>query len=297
MNGDIYTYLDKNLYAVSSPQAGEGTTASMSVSAGSGGTGEVPFDRVISGDWTEQITMRGGFFQSSTFGVAGAGGWQLRPNNVNGDSAIIFKNSSSSLEMTEALTFLVSTTQNADIRVASGSSPISSGVDLRITVGGTSGATNAVWLDLIWTANNTGKFVPGSGDTMDLGDSSQFFNEINYKTLTDRGCLGWFDEGVEMQDGRKLVDTEAILAVKKHPTRKTIYGVDMLDYSSMPKAVYKPAPVAKEDIRDTEGKLLFKKGEKIGQDGAETTALISIMFGAIKELTHRVKDLEKQKEV
>ena len=295
MNGDIYTYLDKNLYAVSSPQAGEGTTASMSVSAGSGGTGEVPFDRVISGDWTEQVTMRGGFFQSSTFGSSG--GWQFRPDNADGTSAILFKASTSTLRMNSGLSWLVSATENADIRLASGSSPLS-GATLRTTVGGVSGASNAIWLDFEWTANNTGKLTPGSGDTIDLGDSSNFFNEINYKTLTDRGCLGWFDEGVEMQDGSKLSDTEAMLAVRKHPTRKTIYGVDMLDYSSMPKAVYKPAPIAEEDVIDPKtGKVRFKKGEKIGQDGAETTALISIMFGAIKELTHRVKDLEKQKEV
>ena len=64
----------------------------------------------------------------------------------------------------------------------------------------------------------------------------------------------------------------------------------------MPKVVYKPAPIAKKDVyneRD-EKKLLYKKGEKMGEDGAETTALISIMIGAIKELSAEVDKLKQQ---
>jgi hypothetical protein len=189
---------------------------------------------------------------------------------------------------TLGLTWLVGTEENANIRLFSGSDPVSSGVDLRFNVGGING--NSVDLDFIWTSNNTGKLTPGSSDTIDLGDSSNYFNEINYKTLTDRGCLGWFDLGVELQDGRTVSDIEAIRSVKKNTLRDTIYGVPMLDYSTMPKAVFKPAPIAKEDVY-YEGKLRFKKGEKMGQDGAETTALISIMFGAIKELADKYDEL------
>lgn len=192
---------------------------------------------------------------------------------------------------TLGITWLVSTTENANIRLFSGSDPVGAGVELRFNVGGIN--SNSVDLSFIWSSANTGKLNPASGDTVDLGDSSDFFNEINYKTLTDRGCLGWFDEGVELQDGRKVSDVEAIEAIKKDPTKKTVYGVPMLDYSTMPMAIYKPAPIAEKDIINPEtGEIRFKKGSKIGVDGAETTALISIMIGAIKELSSKNKDLE-----
>lgn len=46
----------------------------------------------------------------------------------------------------------------------------------------------------------------------------------------------------------------------------------------MPKVVYRPAPIV--------------AGQKMGDDGAELTALVSIMMGAIKELHHRIDALE-----
>jgi hypothetical protein len=110
--------------------------------------------------------------------------------------------------------------------------------------------------------------------------------------------LGWFDEGVEMQDGSIVSDVEALKAIKKdeRPGRITVYGKPMLDYRTLPKAVYKPA--------DERGKLLPRdendepynfdeEGNRIAaQDGAETTALLSIMVGAIKELNNRIEKLE-----
>lgn len=192
---------------------------------------------------------------------------------------------------TLGLTWLVSTTENANIRLSSGSSPMS-GATLNFNIGGIN--SDGVELELTWSSANTGKLSPASGDTVDLGDSSQFFNEINYKTLTDRGCLGLFEGGVELKDGKKASYLEALEAIKKDKTKRTIYGEPMLDYSSMPKAVYKPAPIAPKDIADSTGKIKYKKGEKMGVDGAETTALISIMIGAIRELSEKNRELEKR---
>ena len=120
-------------------------------------------------------------------------------------------------------------------------------------------------------------YCPSSAAGVSLGDATLYWNDVSYKTLTDRGCLGWFDEGVELQDGRKVSDTEALLAIEKDEEKTTVYGKPMLKYSSLPKAVYKPVD---------------KEKEPNGVEGAETTALISIMIGAIKELTNRVKELE-----
>lgn len=141
-----------------------------------------------------------------------------------------------------------------------------------------------------------GKHVYPTGvANVNLGGATYYWNEVNYKYLTDRGCLGVFDEGVEMPNGSKVSDLEALKLIQKHSTLQTGYGVPRFDYSSMPKAVFKPAPIAEKDIYDErdENRLLFKKGEKMGEDGAELTALTSIMIGAIKELDNRVKILEK----
>lgn len=194
--------------------------------------------------------------------------------------------------------FIVSTTTNAHILLSSGSSPVANGVQLRFIAGGSSGG-NGASIELTYTAASTGNLSPTSGKTIDLGTSSSYFNEINYKTLTDRGCLGWFDEGVEMQDGKILSDLDALKAIQKSETEMSVHGVPMLDYATMPKVMYKPAPIAEEDVYeefDTEkgekGKLKFKKGEKMGHDGAETTSLISIMLGAIKELSAEIEVLK-----
>lgn len=161
-------------------------------------------------------------------------------------------------------------------------------------------------------------FDPDDAGNNNLGGSSRYWNDVSYKSLTDRGCLGWFDDGVELQDGSIVSDIEALKMVKRHATKKTIYGVPMLDYSSLPKAVYKrasdhdgtefardletdePLEYIEEifkTIKDGKGKLKkIKVGEKVRkpQDGAETTALISIMFGAIKELDAKIEALKLQ---
>lgn len=145
-------------------------------------------------------------------------------------------------------------------------------------------------------------FGSASGGGVSLGDATYYWNDVSYKTLTDRGCLGWFDAGVKLQDGTMVSDTEALLAIKKDEVKKTIYGQPMLDYTSLPKDVYKVATKmvdGKEVVlpRDANGQPydINEKGETvIAQDGAETTALLSIMLGAIKELTLRIKELEKK---
>ena len=45
----------------------------------------------------------------------------------------------------------------------------------------------------------------------------------------------------ELQDGTIVSDIEAIQSIKKHPTKKTIYGAPMLDYTTFPKVSYKKA--------------------------------------------------------
>jgi len=142
-------------------------------------------------------------------------------------------------------------------------------------------------------------FDPDDAGNNNMGGATRYWGDISYKTLTDRGCLGWFDDGVELQDGRIVSDLEAIKNVKKHRTRKTVYGVPMLDYTSLPKSVYKKAVGhdGKEFEKDKNGRSfeITKDGRRLyAEDGAETTALISIMFGAIKELNRKIEVIESK---
>jgi len=129
-----------------------------------------------------------------------------------------------------------------------------------------------------WQITAAGHFDPTGAGTQNIGNATDYINDLSYKTLTDRGCLGWFEEGVELQDGRVVSDVEALRSIRKHDSLMTVYGTPRLDYASMPTAVYKPAPIV--------------DGLKQGDDGAETTALLSIMLGAIKELDRRLATLE-----
>jgi len=150
-----------------------------------------------------------------------------------------------------------------------------------------------------------GHLLPSEGAKYNLGNATFYWNDVSYKTLSDRGCLGVFDEGVEMPDGRVVSDLEALCAIQPHPELKTVYGVPRFDYSTMPKAVYKPAPIAEKDIYEERfgpngemiRELKWRKGEKMGEDGAELTALVSIIIGALRtelpELKQRLEALEE----
>lgn len=131
--------------------------------------------------------------------------------------------------------------------------------------------------------------TPNGAGALSTGDGSDFWNDISYKTLTDRGCLPWADDGVELQDGSIVSDCEALASIEKHPTKMTIQGLPMLDYKTFPKVSYKKA--------EAKGRLLprDKNDEPIGgQDGVEMTSVFGFMIGAIKELHGRVSSLEEK---
>jgi hypothetical protein len=155
-------------------------------------------------------------------------------------------------------------------------------------------------------------FDPADGGTYNLGGSTRYWGDVSYKTLTDRGCLGWYDDGVELQDGTLVSDLEALKNLKKHPTLKTPAGAPRIDYKSMPKHVYVPPMNHQKELlpKDENGdyyemveqKVLNpetgKKEKKLvkmkAEEGAETTALIAIMLGAIKELGTKIEAIEKK---
>ena len=131
--------------------------------------------------------------------------------------------------------------------------------------------------------------LPSGAGSYSIGNAANYLNDVSYKTLTDRGCLPWCDDGVELADGTIVSDTEAIKSIKKHPTKLTVHGLPMLDYKSFPKKAYKPA--------DVEGVLIARDENDapiVGADGIEMTMMFGVFIGAIRELTERLEKLEKK---
>jgi len=168
-----------------------------------------------------------------------------------------------------------------------------------------------------------GHIIPTGAGVKSLGDATNYWNEVNYKVLADRGCLGICDEGVELPNGKIVSDVEAIKAMKKHPEKRTTYGVPRIDYKTMPKIVYKApdgipcrelkrelekelkiakslAKPNKAEIKRIQdeikrvNKWISERGKDApsGDEGADVAALISIILGAIKELDTRLEKLE-----
>ena len=155
---------------------------------------------------------------------------------------------------------------------------------------------------------------PSSSAAYNLGGDSRYWNAVNTKYLTKfaGGTWGFFDNGVEMQDGRVLPDTEALLAMEENPDVLTDYGVTTYKTSSLPKAIRK-LPVCevcgevcpqdengkfytmvKKVIKGKDGKDTIIEERVDREEGEDVFATISIMLGAIKELAREVKTLKSQ---
>ncbi len=89
-----------------------------------------------------------------------------------------------------------------------------------------------------------------------------------------------------------MTDVQALKEIRPHPYRRTPAGAVRMDYATLPKHVYRPVEIATEPVYGPDGQVLYRGGEPIGEEGAETTALIAILVGAIKELDARLVALE-----
>ena len=121
------------------------------------------------------------------------GGWTIGDTSLSAEDNLIVLNSSGSITMGSSagtittelsnnlITWKVGSTDNAIIRLLSGSGGPFAGATLRFNVGGIN--ADSVDLDFIWSSSDTGVFRPASDDTINLGDNTQWFNEVHYDTL------------------------------------------------------------------------------------------------------------------
>ena len=138
----------------------------------------------------------------------------------------------------------------------------------------------------------THHFDPTSPNQYNLGGSSRYWFAINYHFLTKQGGFGVFDDGVEMQDGKILSDTEALLAMQPDKVRKE-WGKPIFDFETLPKVirVYPKTHDGEVVKKNKKGKYIDKYGDE-HWEGEDVNAMISILIGAVRELTRRVKTLE-----
>lgn len=148
---------------------------------------------------------------------------------------------------------------------------------------------------------STGAFDPIGGGTVSTGNATNYWNDVSYKTLTDRGCVPWCDDGVEVvgKDGKTEIvsDLTALCRIKKHPTQLTIHGLPKLDYSTFPKRAYRPADldvtVVERDANDEPWYIDKRTGQKKrASDGVEMTLMWGVAIGAMKEIDKRLQKLE-----
>jgi len=140
-----------------------------------------------------------------------------------------------------------------------------------------------------WGIESNGDLYPTGEGEKDIGNPDNYVGTVHYKTLTDQGCLGDYSD---------INALAALQAIKTAPDKFTPAGKPRLDYASFPDTCYKPAAVSNADVYengdDGERVQRFVKGEKMGDDGIETTALLSIMLQAIRELAAKNAELEKK---
>lgn len=174
---------------------------------------------------------------------------------------------------------------------------------------GVSGPSGYLYLSEIGRIQVSNHFDP-TGTSLNMGGSTRYWSYINCYEISKQGGGGWgcYDDGVEMQDGRIVSDVEAIEEMKPDLTKITDYGKPIIDVSTLPKDVYLPPKDEKGNIlpKDKDGKFykivkkidpLTKKEEEekeIHTSGERVFVTISIMLGAIKELSAEIKKLKKE---
>ena len=156
--------------------------------------------------------------------------------------------------------------------------------------------------------------VPVTTNSQNLGNSGNRWNYLNCVGINKTvGGWGFFDRGVEMQDGTVLSDTEALLAMEENTEVLTPYGATTYNPETMPKVIrsFPTCEVCgeihpkdengkyfrwvKKTIKDENGKDKEIETKMYDVDeGEDVFATISIMLGAIKELAREVKTLKSQ---
>jgi len=170
---------------------------------------------------------------------------------------------------------------------------------------GIKGDYGHIYLDQPGRIQVTNHFDPTGKGAYSLGGDDRYWENVHCVAVVTHSLVS-YDNGIELLDGTKVSDLEAIRNIKESKNVSP-YGAKYLDKETFPKDIYMPAKTATEDIHErieertedqmilgTEKYTVYKKGEKVGDDGVNQTLLISLMLGAMKQLDNKVTDLESK---
>lgn len=170
--------------------------------------------------------------------------------------------------------------------------------DGAVWINTTSDHTEKLWVE--GSAKVTDNFKsdhhdPNGNKSYNLGGDSTAWDYVYADDYINKS-LGWYDNGVELQDGTIVSDMEAIRQIQPHKSYLNKNGSIGLDWLTLPLCVFREA-----HDRDT-GEVYKKNkdgiaispetGELVG-DGESITGMVSLLMGALKEVDQRVLNIEK----
>ena len=134
--------------------------------------------------------------------------------------------------------------------------------------------------------SNSGDFYPATAGRQNLGTASLYWNEINYKTLTDRGCPSWIEPKIAL---------ETIASIKPHPTKKSIHKMKKVTvYKGLLKEEEENFPSFDSESLPEWLRALPSKPDE--QEGLRFDLLVYTLVTAVKELKDQVDSLKAELE-
>ncbi len=120
--------------------------------------------------------------------------------------------------------------------------------------------------------------VPMPTAQINLGNSNWYWNEVNAKSFTDRGCIIDIEEDEALQDLRNIKKPAKFLPSKQSKKLGTNPKYSRLDYDSFP-----------DYVKDIPSEEEQKKG---AEKGIDLSSAVSMLIGVCKGLDNRLQKLE-----
>lgn len=137
---------------------------------------------------------------------------------------------------------------------------------------------------------------PNGNKSYNLGGDSNAWDYVYADDFINKS-MGWYDDGAELQDGTIVSDMEALRRIRPHSVMKNKNGSMKLDPDTLPKAVFRRAKDRNTGIpykRNKNGIAISPEtGEPVG-DGESLTHMVSLIFGALKEVDNRLIKVESK---
>lgn len=295
ISGDLVVggTINANLVTITNLNAGNITSGNIYV----GGGGQV--GNII-------ITQSGGLGTGYLRWTGGSRMWEDGSSRVGlnsiGSPMYIYVGSSQRLAIPSSGQTTITDGVNSagNLNVSSGNLRVNSG---SVWINTFSSPSQKLWVEGagMFVGNvQTNHLDPRSAASYNLGGASLWWAYVNCIDVTYHS-LGFYDDGVTLQDGTKVTDLEAIKYMKPHKTLKTKDGAPLLDKFSLPKEAFVQAKRRDGTLYNRDKKTGYpiidddgKKEVRHDADGESGGQLLALALGGIRELCIRIEALEEK---